>query len=778
MKAWPADVAQGTITTPVTPTNWNKLVDGITDVKEYQAKGMVFNVAAYGATGDGVADDTSAIEDARDEASPGDIIFFPPGEYKVTSTITITKAITLLGAGMGASVINGSTIAGSGRIFIIEGEITATNAVLTGDAAISQPDIDIGAGDIGDYSADDWIRIRSDEGFNESAVTKLGELQLIEGIAVNTITCTQNLTDTYVVAVHAATIDLLTMLNSVRIEGLKFVGRGIGDTSEWWGVDIRQATNVLVKDCWFIDCYATALTIQDCVKFHVSGCNFENSISAATGYGVVISDASRDGTVSGNNFINNRHALTTGGTSTYGVNQNVVVANNSVRYTDLATRINPFTWHNTCRYITLSNNSIIGDGLVSLNGTDLIVSCNSCYQDVTSNSSLTMSRYTKRVAITGNTIYDTQNKGIRIANDCNDVLIANNHIEATGDKGIEVIQDSSDIQILNNYIESGGGEGVYVHNPTPAGATERISISNNIIKSGASSCIRFSVATENIDYVRIAGNVLQTSGICINLNDAGVGSKVRYVQIVENIIEDCSYGISCQGVQYFDICNNTIISASSGGILIQTGGAGCADYRLHPNRFVSCAADIVDQVDTEDALGLFNVILQNTASEDGAGKRESSISWKGEQTGHEVSTLAKILAEHFGAVDDEKGALKFYVNDGNDGNSPTLMWTLDCNGQLSSSGTKVEHGAVGAMSGNETFAAGDGNLFIKDPDGAGRNFNPSGTFAALTRIEVINTADGAETITFDSAGLNQAIAQNERGIFAYDGSDWLAIFVG
>jgi len=146
--------------------------------------------------------------------------------------------------------------------------------------------------------------------------------------------------------------------------------------------------------------------------------------------------------------------------------------------------------------------------------------------------------------------------------------------------------------------------------------------------------------------------------------------------------------------------------------------------------------------------------------------------------GEKISALAALTASHHGAADDEKGKLEIGVNQNADLMSPTTLLTLDSDGQITSSGTKVEHGAVDTMSGNETFSPGDGNLFIKDPGGAGRNFNPSGTFQALTRIEVINTADAAETITFDSAGLNQAIAQNERGAFAYDGSDWYKIFVG
>ena len=71
------------------------------------ADGQVFNVKAYGALGDGVSDDTKAI-DAALTAAPGSggIVYFPPGRYLLGDALhlpedllRITKPIQLLGAG-------------------------------------------------------------------------------------------------------------------------------------------------------------------------------------------------------------------------------------------------------------------------------------------------------------------------------------------------------------------------------------------------------------------------------------------------------------------------------------------------------------------------------------------------------------------------------------------------------------------------------------------------------------------------------------------------------
>ena len=74
--------------------------------------------------------------------------------------------------------------------------------------------------------------------------------------------------------------------------------------------------------------------------------------------------------------------------------------------------------------------------------------------------------------------------------------------------------------------------------------------------------------------------------------------------------------------------------------------------------------------------------LHNTTEEDGDGGRESRIIFEGEQSGGELTALAWIEASHHGAADDEKGALLFYTNDGNDGAAPTLAMEIDSAGMV------------------------------------------------------------------------------------------------
>lgn len=70
-------------------------------------------------------------------------------------------------------------------------------------------------------------------------------------------------------------------------------------------------------------------------------------------------------------------------------------------------------------------------------------------------------------------------------------------------------------------------------------------------------------------------------------------------------------------------------------------------------------------------------VLHNRTHEDTDGGRESIVTFKGEQSGGEISTLAQIQASHDGTSDDEKADLIFKTNDGSDGASPTTAMVID-----------------------------------------------------------------------------------------------------
>lgn len=100
----------------------------------FEASTGSFNVVSYGATGDGTTDDTAAIQAAIDaaELALNATVFFPQGEYKITSPITINRPLHLLGAGVaggGGAFTNWSNNAAT--MLRYHGTLDSSAAVLT-----------------------------------------------------------------------------------------------------------------------------------------------------------------------------------------------------------------------------------------------------------------------------------------------------------------------------------------------------------------------------------------------------------------------------------------------------------------------------------------------------------------------------------------------------------------------------------------------------------------------------------------------------------------------
>lgn len=74
----------------------------------------VLNISDYGATGDGIDDDTEAIQSALSSASPGDMVYFPSGTYKITNGLSSSVPNIELrgegGLGQHTAVGTGSTV--------------------------------------------------------------------------------------------------------------------------------------------------------------------------------------------------------------------------------------------------------------------------------------------------------------------------------------------------------------------------------------------------------------------------------------------------------------------------------------------------------------------------------------------------------------------------------------------------------------------------------------------------------------------------------------------
>jgi hypothetical protein len=96
---------------PSTLLNWADFTE-TAEVIEDPSNAVWFNVKSYGATGDGVTDDTTAIQAAITAAGAGNLggtVFFPRGTFLVTG-LTFPPRVNFRGVGAGTSSGQGSTI--------------------------------------------------------------------------------------------------------------------------------------------------------------------------------------------------------------------------------------------------------------------------------------------------------------------------------------------------------------------------------------------------------------------------------------------------------------------------------------------------------------------------------------------------------------------------------------------------------------------------------------------------------------------------------------------
>ena len=93
--------------------------------------GQVFNVKAYGATGDWTTDDTAAIQAAVNAAAVvGGEVFFPCGTYRTTLGIAVSSSVSFVGEGESCAIVRLTGGASSSLMTISGGTVSFRNITL------------------------------------------------------------------------------------------------------------------------------------------------------------------------------------------------------------------------------------------------------------------------------------------------------------------------------------------------------------------------------------------------------------------------------------------------------------------------------------------------------------------------------------------------------------------------------------------------------------------------------------------------------------------------
>lgn len=233
--------------------------------------GTYFNVKDYGAIGNGITDDRTAITDCINAAMAiNGTVYFPSGTYYISETIQINydnKKITIVGE-------QGVLLKGnSGSVYLRFLSTAGTAKTFTSNLYKNQRTLTLN--DVSDISVGDLLEIRStDEWINIgiSSVSK-GEFVVVNKIVGTTLTLNRGLYDDYN---YTTTNVRKSNPGEINMSGLNFNNIG---------VDIAGAQNSTIYNCRFISDTYQPVAVADCYNMVLE------NLSVQHGQGYTNSDA-------------------------------------------------------------------------------------------------------------------------------------------------------------------------------------------------------------------------------------------------------------------------------------------------------------------------------------------------------------------------------------------------------------------------------------------------------------------------------------------------------
>lgn len=333
----------------------NGIIEFIQGATSGSIKQIVFP-SDYGADGDGVTDDTQALQDAFDAARLEKLPICLNATYLVSSTIDVVDSIVICNPN--------SKIISNNIDFVLEAHGTRSSSCPTistinnpnGDVLRGHSTISITSSIITslDIQNGDLIKVTSDRKFNPGSGENVlqGEIQRV--LAADSITGEIQIygfwEDTYLASdnvelskVYAGQFETVGTLQVYQNGATSSKGISLKylDTPK---VDVK-VVNAIERSLSVIDCYSPKVYVDN------YGAN-----QTGLGYGIAIGNATMYGTFMGT-CESNRHSITTGGDSDRGVSWGNKVSNFTGKAFSVAAI---FDTHSSCGSIYFNNCVALG----------------------------------------------------------------------------------------------------------------------------------------------------------------------------------------------------------------------------------------------------------------------------------------------------------------------------------------------------------------------------------------------------------------------------------
>ncbi|WP_427017886.1 right-handed parallel beta-helix repeat-containing protein [Pseudarthrobacter sp. P1] len=320
--------------------------------------GLSLSVKEKGAVGNGITDDTAAIQSAINSVSAlgGGEVWFPAGTYKTTSTLNVTSSGVTLAGSKGTVVQPALPVGGTG-IRAYGTKQVATTAV-TAKAAAGERTLTVA----GVLAVGNVLVVRSaTESFNNDRdVYKKGEMAVVASVSGSTVTLETPLRDSYDPALGDLSVDVLTMIKDFTIRDLtiRMGGTGLAQI----GVEGKYVRGLRYEGMRVFKAARQGITADTCLDVAVIGTHSEGADEPGMAYGIMLGGCSNV-TITGNTGRRNRHSIEVTANSPQPMSRDITITGNAVT-ADLSAGIST---HGGTENVLIANNavSMCGGGIVS-----------------------------------------------------------------------------------------------------------------------------------------------------------------------------------------------------------------------------------------------------------------------------------------------------------------------------------------------------------------------------------------------------------------------------